>query len=147
MTNEQAEAAIKSLAEELSRLSHTWPVEEDEGMRLLDESVDLADMFHLIPGLCGPHIAGLAKLVSALWDLARAGEPNTPTKRTHQIITLLSESEADYSEGAHAALYAMCAVFATSGDDTADIVETLSKEISTLVDANREEMAKMETVN
>jgi hypothetical protein len=84
LNDEQTKAAIASIAAELSRIAHTWPVEEDEGVRFIDESVDLADMFHLIPGLDTAQIAGLAKLVSALWDLRRAGEPKTPTKRTRQ---------------------------------------------------------------
>jgi hypothetical protein len=79
------------------------------------------------------------------------GMPEDETPRTRelarQMMELLCESEGDGPELAHAALYVMCAMFATSGVDTADLVEHLSEEIRELIDGNREQIAKINTVN
>jgi hypothetical protein len=77
--------------------------------------------------------------------------PRGATTRTRELVRqmmkLLDESEADYCECAHAVMYVMCALFATSGDSTADIVDQLDGVISTLVDANREASTETGAVN
>jgi hypothetical protein len=79
MNDEQNEAAIRSLAEELSRLAHSWPEPEDDDEEFIDESVHLAHIMRVVQVLCGPQIAGLAKLVTALRKIHDHGaEERTP---------------------------------------------------------------------
>lgn len=69
MTEEQEEAALKSLAEALSKLAHARPRPDDDDDRYVDESIDLARLFRVIPTLCSHHVAGLSDLVMVLLEL------------------------------------------------------------------------------
>ena len=69
MTEDQIDAAFKSLADELSRLSHAQALAPTEHQRNPDENFDLAHLFRLTPSLCQHNLAGLSRLVMALLDL------------------------------------------------------------------------------
>jgi hypothetical protein len=65
-----------------------------------------------------------------------------------QLLRTLVDLTADgndHSEGAYASLYVMCAMFATSGNTTAELVQDLIEDISALVDANRAETTRIKT--
>jgi hypothetical protein len=81
--NEDAKtkAVIDSLAAELSRIAHTWPAPETDDDAFFEESMDVAHIVRLAPILCGPHIAALAKLVTALHEI-KDHEPEEE-ERTH----------------------------------------------------------------
>jgi hypothetical protein len=64
-----------------------------------------------------------------------------------QMMTLMCESEADLSGCARAALYVMCAAWATSEYTTADIEDQLRGAIKNLIEKNREAIDELETVN
>ena len=74
MTDDQEAAAMKSIATELSRLAHTWPLADDDEDRYYDKSMDLAHLVRVIPTLCPHNIAALSRLVDALVEV-QAREP------------------------------------------------------------------------
>jgi hypothetical protein len=82
MDNKQTEAVIKSLAEELSKISHARAraAAEDEDEQNISEAIDLAFLFRMIPTLCACHISALATLVLAFDDM----EDHAPEEHTHQ---------------------------------------------------------------
>jgi hypothetical protein len=74
-------AAVKSLAEELSRLTHLQqPTAENEDRQRYVENMGLAYLFRLIPDLCAHHIEGLAELVFTLSEL-QDHEPEEVTRQ------------------------------------------------------------------
>jgi hypothetical protein len=86
MTADQYQAAIKSLAEELSRLAHTMEqlADEDDDERQAAEDMDLAYLFRLVPSLCSAHISVLGSLVMALLDLQEKEHDETHDRRAAQ---------------------------------------------------------------
>jgi hypothetical protein len=80
VTDAKTKAVIDSLAAELSRVAHTWPAPEDDDDEFFESSLNLAHIIRLAPVLCGPHIAALAKLVTALYEI-KDHEP--ADERTH----------------------------------------------------------------
>jgi hypothetical protein len=75
------------------------------------------------------------------------GETTHAEDLAKQMMKLMCESEADYKECARAALYVMCAAYATSEHNTADIEDQLRGVIKNLIEKNREAIAELETVN
>lgn len=65
MTQDQTEAAFKSLAEEPSGLSHSQPLTPSEQQREVDDCWDLAYLFRLIPSLCPRNIFALHRMMMA----------------------------------------------------------------------------------
>lgn len=81
MTDEKQDAALKSLADEFFRLSHTIRLADNEEDREIDECYELGHLFRLMPLLCAHNIVGLNHFTMVLLNLQdrQAIEVEPPT--------------------------------------------------------------------
>ena len=69
MTEDRQQAAIESIAEELSRLAHDRPDPDNEEIAHIDECVRMAMLIRGVTTLCYHHIVVLHDLVDVLHEL------------------------------------------------------------------------------
>ena len=81
MTQDKRDAAFKSLADEVFRLSHTIRLADNEEEPDFDECYELGHLSRLIPLLCAHNVMALNRLTMVLLDLQdkQAIEVEPPT--------------------------------------------------------------------
>jgi hypothetical protein len=64
-----------------------------------------------------------------------------------QLLRTLIDSEAGFPDCVDALVCTICALAATSANDTPDLVHSLSGDIGALIDANRRKQAELDKAN